>query len=170
MKKSVIKNTVFAAVFAALIFVAIWVIAIPNGVGGVIHFGDALIYVGAAVLPFPYGLFAASIGAGLFDLLRYPVWTPFTIVIKPLMVLCFANRNEKILSGAGARNYIAPFTAGALNVGLYFLANVYLFDGVAGGVRALPGLAIQSGGSVVCFFVMAFSLDKFKFKQELNRI
>jgi uncharacterized repeat protein (TIGR04002 family) len=161
-----LRFLVLSAMFAALIFVSITVMAIPNGLGGVIHFGDSLVYLSAAILPFPYGLFVAGIGPGLFNLARVPIWLPFTLVIKPLMSLCFRNKGKKILC---RENMIAPFAAGVINVGLYFVANMAV-RGTQGsyltaGVAALPGLAIQSGGSVVFFFVIAAVLDKLKFKE-----
>jgi len=143
--------------FIALIFLAIFQFSVPNGFGGVIHFGDSLIFVAAALLPAPYSLFVAALGPGLFNLARVPIWFPFTIVIKPLMALCFSHKEERILGSI--RNRIAPFLAAGINTGLYFLANMFLFDGWAGGVAALPGLVIQGVGSIIFFYIIAVALD-----------
>ena len=148
--------------FIALIFISIYMFAMPNGFGGFIHFGDSLIYIAAALLPFPFGLFAAALGPGLFNLARGPHWFPFTVVIKPLMALCFTSRGDSILGPL--RNRIAPFLAGGINTGLYFIANMILFDSAIA-VAALPGLLIQGGGSVVFFFVIAFALDRLRVKR-----
>ena len=58
-------------VFAAMITVMTAYIAhVPVGANGTyIHFGDALIYLAAVLLPTPYALAAAAIGGGLADLL-----------------------------------------------------------------------------------------------------
>jgi len=105
--------------FMAIIFLAMWLFAIDNGFGGVIHFGDALIYAAAALLPFPYGLFVAAIGPGMFNLFRVPHWLPFTIVIKPIMALCFTSKGDTILGPM--RNRVAPFVAGIINTVLILL-------------------------------------------------
>ena len=172
---STAKPLAFSGMFAALIFVSILFISIPNGFGGVIHFGDALIFTAAAVLPFPYGLIVAAVGPGLFNLVRVPVWLPFTILIKPLMALCFTNKSTAILGTQ--RNVIAPFLAAGINTVLYFFANMALFSlgmlpaahigAWAAGVAALPGLIIQGVGSIVFFFLIAKALDKARIKERL---
>ena len=169
------KALAFSGMFAALIFVSILFLSIPNGFGGVIHFGDSLIFAAAAVLPFPYGLIVAAVGPGLFNLVRVPIWLPFTIIIKPLMALCFTDKAATILGTR--RNIIAPFLAAGINTVLYFFANMLLFSlGVlpaahvgawAAGIAALPGLVIQGLGSVVFFFLIANALDRARIKERL---
>jgi uncharacterized repeat protein (TIGR04002 family) len=164
-----IKTLATSAVFVALIFISIYVLAIPNGLGGVIHFGDSLIWIAAAVLPLRYAAFVSALGPGLFNLARVPVFLPFTVVIKPITALCFTNKSSTILC---RRNIIAPFFAGIINTALYFLANMMLFAGnhasaLSAGLAALPGLLIQAGGSLVFYFVTAFALDRLEFKQRI---
>ena len=175
---SPVKALAFSGMFAALIFVSILFLSIPNGLGGVIHFGDALIFTAAAVLPFPYGLIVAAVGPGLFNLVRVPIWLPFTVLIKPLMALCFTDRAATILGSK--RNIIAPFLAAGINTVLYFFANMLLFSfgmlpvahvgAWAAGFAALPGLVIQGVGSVVFFFVIAKALDRARIKERLFRL
>ena len=62
-----IFNLVFAALFAALIFVLTKFVSIPTGIGYV-HLGDAAIYLAAAFLPTPYAMAAAGIGGAMSDL------------------------------------------------------------------------------------------------------
>jgi len=178
VRKNKLKHGVYSAMFAAIIFVSISFISVPDGLGGVVHFGDALIYIAATTLPFPYALIVAALGPGLFNLLS-PAglvhWLPFTIIIKPLMAMCFTSKGEKILGMK--RNIIAPIFAGIINTGLYFIANVVLFSlgfltgshaGTwAAGIAALPGLLIQSGGSVVFYFIIAHALDRLKIKKRI---
>jgi len=148
-----------------IIFFVIWQFRISNGLGGFIHFGDSLIFVAAALLPLPYSLFVAAIGPGLFNLVEAPMWFPFTIVIKPLMALCFTTKGDRILGTV--RNRIAPFIAMGINTALYFFANMILFDNWGSGVAALPGLLIQGVGSVIFFFIIATALDLAKVKKML---
>lgn len=64
--------------FAAMIaLMTAYIFHIPYGAnGGYIHFGDALIYIAAVLLPRPYALAAAAIGGGLADLMTAPMWAP----------------------------------------------------------------------------------------------
>lgn len=80
------KTLSFTALFAALVY-ATTMIAIPNGVGGIINFGDAMILVCATVVNPIAAMIAGSIGAALADLTLpgCAIWAPFTLVIKALM-------------------------------------------------------------------------------------
>ena len=161
-----IRLLAMSGIFIAIIFLSIYHLSAPNGFGGFIHFGDSLIFVAATMLPPPYSLFVAALGPGLFNLARGPMWFPFTIAIKPLMALCFTSKGEKILGFK--RNKIAPFLAATINTVLYFGANMFLFDGWAGGVASLPGLLIQGVGSIVFFFIFAYALDRANVKKLLG--
>lgn len=67
-KVSAIKMTVFAALFAALVYVGtMFSIPIPGG-QGYMHLGDSLNYLCAVMLPFPYSAAAAAVGAALSDI------------------------------------------------------------------------------------------------------
>ena len=73
---------VTAALFAAVItLTTAYLLHIPVPTGYV-HLGDAFVYLAASLLPAPYAVVAAAIGAGLADLLTYPAWMPATLVIK----------------------------------------------------------------------------------------
>ena len=157
-----LKTVTLSAMFIVLIFMSITLLSVPNGFGGVIHFGDSLIYIAATILPFPFNIFVAALGPGLFNLVYVPHWLPFTIVIKPIMAMCFTKAGSKILGTR--RNKIAPFLAGAINTILYFLGNIILFD-LSIAWAALPGLVIQAVGSLIFFFIFAYSLDKANIKK-----
>ena len=60
---------VMAALFAAIItVVTAYVLHIPTG-NGYIHLGDSFIFLAASLLPLPYAIAAAAVGAGLADAL-----------------------------------------------------------------------------------------------------
>lgn len=111
--------------FAAMItLMTAYICHIPYGAnGGYIHFGDALIYIAAVLLPRPYALAAAAIGGGLADLLTAPMWVPATIIIKMLITLPFTSQNTKILN---TRNIIAPFLALAISATGYYLSLIHI--------------------------------------------
>jgi len=158
--------------FAAMITImTAYICHIPSGInGGYIHFGDALIYLCAALLPQPYALAAAAIGGGMADLLTAPMWVPATLIIKTLLTLPFTNKGEKILC---RRNVIAVFAAFAITGFGYFCAERILFGTVSALIASVTGNIIQSGGSAVFFFAIAAAFDrahiKVKFNETLRR-
>lgn len=79
--------------FAAIItLMTAYICHIPYGAnGGYIHFGDALIYVAAVILPRPYAMAAAAIGGGLADLLTAPMWAPARLLSCPGNPLWFLD-------------------------------------------------------------------------------
>lgn len=168
MKEKVkIRNMILTALFAALIYVSVsFLFHIPTGLNnGYIHLGDTFIYLGATLLPFPYGLIAAALGAGLADLLSgAAIWVIPTIIIKPLMAYCFKSNSDKLMN---KRNYIAIIVAGIINVVGYYLAEV-IFTGsfVAAAVGIVPNI-LQATGSGVLFLVFAFAFDKINLKNKL---
>ena len=97
-----VKKMVLTAFMAALItLLTAYICHVPIGINeGYIHFGDAFIYIAAAILPTPYAMAAGAIGAGLADLLTAPVWAPATIIIKLLLVLPFTSKENKEIGRA----------------------------------------------------------------------
>lgn len=160
------NRLILSAFFAALIFVSITFFHVPNGLGGFIHFGDGIIFIAAVLLPFPFALPAAAIGAGMFNLVHAPIWLPFTIIIKPIMTLCFTSKGDTILESK--RNMIAPFFAVGINILMYFGANIVLFDWYTA-VGAFIPLLVQGVGSVAIYFIIAYALDRIGIKVHLTR-
>ena len=162
------RRLVLTSLFAALIFIAISFIHAPNPLGGIIHFGDAFIFLAAVILPFPYALPAAAIGAGMANLfLGIPMWAPFTVVIKPLMTLCFSSRGNTIF--ATKRNLIAPFGAGLINLILYYIAAIILFGNWLAPLANIPGDLIQFAGSAALYFLISYAFDRMELKARLKR-
>lgn len=165
------KNTVnytLTGLFAAMIAImTAYICHIPYGAnGGYIHFGDALIYLAAVLLPRPYALAAAAIGGGLADLLTAPLWMPATIIIKMLITLPFTSKPDKVLS---VRNMMAPLIAAAISATGYYLAEGILFGSFLSPIASLLGSAVQSGGSAVIFIALALALDKVKIKARISK-
>lgn len=170
--KSNTKPTVlltFTGLFAAMITImTAWLFHIPYGAnGGYIHFGDALIYLAAVLLPRPYALAAAAIGGGLADLFTAPAWAPATIVIKMLITLPFTSGENRILA---RRNAVAVIFAGLISAAGYYLAEGILFGSFIAPIASLTGSAIQSGGSAVIFLVLAASLDRTHIKAKTQSL
>ena len=162
-----LQCSVISAVFAALIAImTAYICHIPYAAGGgYIHFGDALIFLAASLLPAPYAVFAASVGAGLADLLTAPVWAPFTIVIKAILALLITNRKEKIIC---KRNLLALIPAAVVTIGGYYLAEGIIYGNFVAPVVSIWGNAVQAVGSAIIYIIVAFALDKSGFKKRFN--
>ena len=162
MKK--INYLAATGIMAALItLMTAYICHIPVGAnGGYVHFGDALIYLAAVLLPKPYALAAAAIGGGLADLFTAPMWLPATVVIKMLIVLPFTERSQKIVS---IRNVMAAVLAYFISGFGYFAAEYILFETVSVFWISMMQSLVQSGGSAVFFIVFGMALDKTAFKK-----
>ena len=109
-----------AALFAGAIAVTTaYLLHIPIPTGGYIHLGDALIYLAACLLPAPYAVGAAMVGAGLADLLTAPLWVVPTLLIKAIVALVQAVGSGAVftvlalaLDRAGGKARLAPHSQG----------------------------------------------------------
>lgn len=157
------KTLVSSALFAALIcLTTAYFLHIPVGNGGFMHVGDTFIYLAAVLLPTPYAAFAAAIGAGFADILSGAAhWVWATIIIKPILVLFFTSKSEKIIN---ARNIIAGIIAGIVGTVLYMIADGIMMGNIlAGFIMTLVGL-VQPVGSFILFIIIGGVFDKLKVK------
>lgn len=163
------SKIVTTGLFAAMITImTAYICHIPYGAnGGYIHFGDALIYLGAVFLPRPYALAAAAIGGGMADILTAPMWAPATIIIKMLITLPFTSKEGRILN---PRNIAAPFIAALISATGYYLAEGILFGSFIAPLASFAGSAVQSGGSAVIFLVLAVAFDKAHLKNRAAQV
>lgn len=159
MKSSKVKYLTMTGIMAALItLMTAYILHIPIGInGGYVHFGDALIYLAAVLLPTPYALAAAAIGGGLADLLTAPMWMPATIIIKMLITIPFTNKTSRIIT---PRNVIATVIAYLISGFGYFLAEYILFGNWSVLLVSMGQTLIQSAGSAVFFVILGLAFDK----------
>ena len=140
-----IKKLAFGALFAALIFCGTYFIKLPMPFAeGYSHAGDGFVFLAAALLPAPYAMGAAAIGAGLSDLIGgYPLWIPATVGVRVLAVLLFSHRGEVFC----ARNFAALGGAAAINVaGYWAYESAVVYHDL---VSALPSVSFNFAQSVV---------------------
>ncbi len=159
---------VFTGLFAALVCVSTYVLHIPAG-NGYIHLGDAFIYLGATILPFPYLFLAGAIGGSLADLLSgYAIYAIPTFIVKSLNSFCFyfafKNRTKIITS----RTVSAAIASSAVTIIGYYFVAVILFGGFGAQLATLPGNAIQAGGSFIVFLVIGYAFDKAGITKRIN--
>lgn len=167
-----IKYSVLAALFAAMIYVLTAFVHIPTQ-QGYVHIGDGVIYLAAALLPTPYAVGAAAIGAGLADYLSgYPIWVLPTVIIKVLTALVFTSKKDSIVN---KRNLFAILPAGFICIVGYYIAGTLLAfisgtplsGSFAAALADIPTNAIQVAGSAVLFVALGKALDKTGVKKRL---
>ena len=148
---------VMAALFAAIItVVTASVLHIPTG-NGYIHLGDSFIFLAASLLPLPYAIAAAAVGAGLADALTAPIWVIATVIIKSLIVLPFTSKKDKIIN---ARNLIALIPALIVTCVGYYLAAWGAFAAV------IPNV-IQVAANAAIYVIFGLALDAAGFKKKV---
>ncbi len=152
MKHKYILKIVYAALFAALIFVGTQLIQIPLPFGYV-NFGDGFVLLSAVMVGGPYAVVAAAVGAALADILSgYVPYVPATLVIKALMVVVMLGMG-KLGKKKGRKGETVMWTVGAVLAELVMAGGYFLYDtalyGLAGALTALPGNLLQGGIAVV---------------------
>ena len=160
MRGERIRKITYTGLFAALIFLAVYVIRVPIGANGsYIHFGDAIIYLAAVILPLPYAMVAAAVGAGLADVMAPGgmIWLPATLLIKPLLCLAFTRKSDKIVN---KRNVLALFIGGGITIVGYGLAAFFLFGNIAPAIVELPISIAQAVGSGLLFVLLGKLLTR----------
>lgn len=151
-------------IFASLItLMTAYICHVPIGMnGGYVHFGDAFIYLAAALLPRPYALTAAAIGGGLADLLTAPMWAPATVVIKMLIVLPFTNKSTRMVN---ITNIMSTAWAYLISGVGYYIAERLMFENGAVFLVTMMQTAVQSIGSGIVFVVLGLALDRMHIKK-----
>ena len=167
--KPAIYNLVTAAVFAAIIFLTTaYLFHIPTGFnGGYIHLGDTFVYLVACILPTPYAMAAASIGAALSDgLTGSAIYVIPTLIIKAILVLYFTSKSSNIIN---KRNIVALFLAGITGLLGYYLAESIMFHNFIAPLFEIPIGSIQPIASGILFVVVGMSLDKSGLKKRIDK-
>ncbi|MCR5653490.1 MAG: ECF transporter S component [Ruminococcus sp.] len=163
---------VLTALFAALTTVLTMTIKIPT-ITGYVHPGDSMIYLGASILPGPYGIIAGAIGGGLADLLSgYPHWIIPSAIIKGLnavpFILAFYIQKKR----GKSNRIINPLSLTALvpssiiTILGYFIAHLFMKDW-AYAVAAIPNELFQVLAAAIIFTALGFGLDGMKFKDRV---
>lgn len=161
------RMTATALLAAMTTLMTAYLFHIPVGVnGGYIHFGDAIIYCAAALLPMPYACVVGAVGGGLADLLTAPMWAPATMIIKALICIPFSSKGNKIVT---KRNVAALFLAFCISAVGYYIAEGILFGFTAAFFTSAAGSLIQSTGSAVVFLIFGTALDKAGLKNNAAR-
>ena len=159
------RELVLAALFAALTYVATWLINIRlplAGTGGLIHLGNVPLFWGAMIFGPFVGAFAGAIGMGLFDLMSgWAAWAPFTFVIVGLMgwvVGIFAKKRP--LRNRFFNDLTSLILALLIKLAGYYLAELLLTGNPVAPLGSVPGNVLQVGCAAVIALLTVPALRK----------
>jgi len=143
------RRIAVSVVLAAAVTVSTMLIRIPiPATIGYLNFGDIMIFVSGLLFGGAVGGFAGGVGSAIADILGFPAYAPYTLVIKGLEgVLAGWISDGKSLT----RDVIA-WAAGATAMVLgYFLAEAYIMGfGVSAALIEVPANLLQVvSGAVV---------------------
>lgn len=149
-------------IFTALTFVVTITIRVPMiGTNGYVNIGDAIIYITAAVLgPIP-ALLAGGIGSCIADLIGYPIWAPFTLIIKGLEGFIVGILLKLLLKKGGSiwknilGGLISMIVSAVFMIIMYFFAG-WILSGLGGAIQSIVGNIFQGGISIVIAMVAIF--------------
>lgn len=140
MKLQKMKTLVSAALFAAIVCVATFIVKIPSpATGGYFNLGDCFVILSGMLLGPLYGAIAAGLGSALADILSgYVQYAPATFVIKAVMALavCLVIKAFK-----GKARHISWLASG-------FAAEAIMVLGYFGYEAVALGYGIAAAGSV----------------------
>ena len=153
------REMVTTALMAALIFVATFLIKIPNpATGGYSHMGDCMIFLAVVFLGRKNGSMAAGIGGALSDFLAgAPLWILPTFIIKYIMAFIMGTIIKKQPESKKLQ-LIGATVGGIFQIIGYTLAKVILI-GVAPALRSVPNVSIQTLVGIVLFIALYTALS-----------
>ena len=153
------REMVTTALMAALIFVATFLIKIPNpATGGYSHMGDCMIFLAVVFLGRKNGSMAAGIGGALSDFLAgAPIWILPTFIIKYIMAFIMATIIKKQPESKKLQ-LIGATVGGIFQIIGYTLAKVILI-GVAPALMSVPNVSIQTVVGIFLFIALYTALS-----------
>jgi uncharacterized membrane protein len=166
------KKIVFAALMAALTYVATTIIKIPSPTNGYIHLGDGLVFLSGVLLGPLYGGLAAGIGSMFVDLLSgYTVYVLGTFIIKMLAAMACGFLSKYLV---GTVKKIVPRTivsslAGAfiIVIGYFLYESIYIGYGFAA-ASGIPGNIAQTVFGIITVTILYPLLKKADISRIIN--
>jgi uncharacterized membrane protein len=136
-------------VLASAVAVSTMLVRVPiPAPAGYLNFGDIMIFVSALLFGGYVGGFAGGIGSAIADIIGFPAYAPYTLVIKGLEgFLAGSLRDGKSLS----RDVVGWAVGASAMVLGYFAAEAYIMSfGVSAALVEVPAnlLQVASGGLV----------------------
>lgn len=173
MRKNInsLQSLIFTGLFAAIIYIGIWVlrIPVPAMVGRpFIHFGNTLTAVAILYLAYRNGMIAGIIGLGGFDLLNGYAATSWltmveVVVVASVLTAVYKGMNYKdtkkniIILGIIA-GVTKIFTTYCVSIVEALMVGTSLPVAYIGAFVSLPATVINSISTAICTPILYFAL------------
>ena len=161
MKNNLLKIIV-SALFAALTFVATFMVQIPAPFGYV-NLGDCFVLLSGALLGPFYGFAAAGLGSALADLLLgFSVYAPATFLIKGVMALIIGLVAQKVNKRVVLKMALFGALCEILMVLSYFLYECFILGYGIAAAAAIPMNLFQGAVGLAAFTAIYAIISKNK--------
>lgn len=155
MKTFDVKQIVFGALGIALVFLATWLIKIPNSIQGYLNLGDGFILLFASVMHPCLAWLVGGVGSALADIVGgYGIYAIPTLLIKGTEAVLVSYM---VYKGRTSLRYIAYALGGLLMCGGYFIADAIINQSWQLSLTGVPGNLLQAAFGYVIALI-AFPL------------
>lgn len=137
-----------SVVLAAAVAVSTMLIRVPiPATAGYLNFGDIMIFVSGLLFGGLVGGFAGGVGSAIADIIGFPAFAPYTLVIKGVEGFLAGW----IRDGKSLTRDLAGWAAGATAMVLgYFVAEAYVMGlGVSAALVEVPANLLQVGSGAI---------------------
>ncbi|MCI8957195.1 MAG: ECF transporter S component [Eubacterium sp.] len=164
MENKKMTRIVLTALFAALAFVATYIIKVPTvGTNGYVNIGDTIVLLCAWMIGGVYGGLAAGVGSALSDLIAgYGMYVPGTFVIKFLMAVVtyfVFNVMKKVNVNKVIGYVISGILAELIMVLGYFLYESIVLGYGLGAALSIGSNFVQAGTCLVLGYALIGALE-----------
>ena len=151
-----VLHLTLTTVFIALVAAATMMIRIPiPATTGYFNIGEAMIFIAALLFGPVVGGLAGGVGSAIADIIGYPLFAPYTLVIKGVEGWLVGKITRKTLRS----DWVACILGGAEMVLGYFVVEVFLF-GLGAALEELPFNVFQVVAGVAIAPATALLLRK----------
>ena len=160
-QKNSLRAIILTGLFAAIIYIGIWVlrIPVPAMVGKpFIHFGNTLTAVAILFLGFRNGMLAGIIGLGGFDILNGYASTSWLTMLEVVVVRAFKYNDSKknIIILAIAAGVTKIFTSYGTSIVEALMAGTAMRTALVASFFSLPATVINSCSTAICTPILYF--------------
>ena len=142
MKTYNVKEIVTASLGMALVFLATWLMKVPNGIQGYFNLGDGFLLLFASVLNPFLAFMAGGVGSALADIAGgYGMYAIPTLLIKGLEAVLVS---WLVFKGHSSLRYIAYVLGGLLMVSGYFITDAYINQSWQLSLTGVPANFVQA--------------------------
>ena len=141
MKTMKVNDIVTAALGIALVFLATWLLKVPNGIQGYFNLGDGFLLLFASVLNPFLAFMVGGVGSALADITGgYGMYALFTLLIKGMEAVLVS---WLVCRGRSSFRYVAYILGGLLMVDAYINQSWQL------SLTGIPGNLVQAAAGYV---------------------